>query len=96
MTAGKDSGPRMIRHGGMPELIAAGLSVVASVATLIAPSWIEAVFRVDPDSGDGSVEWLITGLFAALALVWALRAWSRRGAAALASPTHRPRFLDHG
>ena len=48
--------------------------------TLFSPDWIEAVFRVDPDKGNGSVEWLVVSilLFLAVALAGGARLeWHR-------------------
>jgi hypothetical protein len=46
----------------------AGLAVISGFLlslTLVSRGWIEALFRVDPDGGSGSLEWLIvTGLLA--------------------------------
>ncbi len=42
--------------------IEAGLAVVSGfllLLTLVNSEWIEASFRVDPDGGNGSLEWLI-------------------------------------
>ena len=44
------------------------LSTVLLVLTAISREWIEVVFGVDPDHGDGSLEWL---LFVVLALATA-------------------------
>jgi hypothetical protein len=39
------------------------LSATMAVITLIAPQWIELVFGVDPDHGNGALEWaLVVGL----------------------------------
>jgi hypothetical protein len=41
------------------------------VVTLIWKDWIELVFHVDPDRGNGALEWAITLAFAALTVVFA-------------------------
>ena len=38
----------------------AALSAVLLLLTVVRPDWIEVLFGVDPDAGDGSVERLIT------------------------------------
>lgn len=37
---------------------------VLAVVTLFWSDWIEAVFGVDPDHGNGSFEWLVVGVLA--------------------------------
>jgi hypothetical protein len=37
----------------------AGFSAFLLLLTLITREWIEIIFRVDPDNGNGSLEWLI-------------------------------------
>lgn len=37
--------------------------------TASVPDWIEAVFGVEPDGGDGSLEWLLVLGFGLLAVV---------------------------
>jgi hypothetical protein len=51
------------------EVALAAISLAIFVATLAWPEWIEMVFGVDPDQGDGSIEWLIMAVTAGLALV---------------------------
>jgi hypothetical protein len=47
------------------EVYCAGVTLLLGVLTLVVPDWIEAVFRVDPDGGDGSLEaWLVVACFA--------------------------------
>jgi hypothetical protein len=41
------------------ELGLAGFSAFLLVLTLITREWIELIFGVDPDHGNGSLEWLI-------------------------------------
>ena len=63
--------------------IEAGLavaSVLLLVVTLISREWIEVVLGVDPDGGNGSLEWLIVGIVAVVALVFSIIArveWRR-------------------
>jgi hypothetical protein len=61
-------------------------SPVLLVVTLINQEWIELVFGVDPDHGDGSLEWLVVAALAVLAVLGALvtRAEWRRPAPAAA------------
>jgi len=47
---------------------AAALSTVLSVLTVAWPNWIERAFGVDPDAGDGSLEWLLTAVLLTVAV----------------------------
>lgn len=53
------------------ETVLATLTAILLVATFIRNDWIEIVFHVDPDSGNGSFEKLIVGalLVVTLALI---------------------------
>jgi hypothetical protein len=65
------------------EAVVAALTAILFLVTLVWREWIEAVFRVDPDGGDGSLEWAIVGaLFAASVTlsVLARAEWRRRAA----------------
>ena len=44
------------------ELGLAAMSMLLFVVTLLWKDWIEIVFRVDPDHGNGSLEWLILAI----------------------------------
>jgi uncharacterized membrane protein len=63
--------------------IEAALASVAgflTVLTLFTREWIEALFNVDPDRGDGSLEWLIVVALAVVTVVFAVLArleWRR-------------------
>jgi hypothetical protein len=51
-----------------------------TVVTLFWHDWIEAVFRVDPDQGNGSAEWLVVVVLAALTVLFVFGArheWRR-------------------
>ncbi len=52
----------------------AALSALLFVAAVAWPEWIEMIFGVDPDHGDGSLEWLILGVTALCAIGASLRA----------------------
>jgi len=57
---------------------------VLAVVTLINREWIEAVFGVDPDHGNGSLEWIMVGVLAVATVVFGLLAFSERRRASLA------------
>lgn len=85
-------------HGNrfIAALIAAFLSGVACIATLIEPQWFELLFDEAPDGGDGSLETAIAvalSLLACLGFAWlARREWrrGRRDAEAAARTGARP------
>jgi len=54
----------------------AALCWVLFAVTLVTPDWIEAVFHVDPDHGNGSLEWAIVVVLLAAAV--ALSGLTRR------------------
>lgn len=59
-----------------PALASAALLIL----TVLWPTWIEKAFAVDPDRGDGSLEWILTSV-AALTMVgfgWGARVQWRR------------------
>ena len=41
------------------EVILGSISGILAVVTLFWHDWIEAIFGVDPDKGNGSAEWLV-------------------------------------
>jgi len=58
----------------------ATLSALLFFATLLWPEWIEIVFGIDPDFGNGSFEWLImelTVISAVVAIFLARADWRR-------------------
>jgi hypothetical protein len=60
------------------EICAGVATAVATVLTLLVPEWIEVVFGVDPDQGDGSLEWLIAAGFALATLALGTLSWLDR------------------
>jgi hypothetical protein len=48
----------------------AGVAGVLAVVTLLWRDWIELVFGVDPDGGNGSVEWLVVAVLLGAALAF--------------------------
>ncbi|MBY0317981.1 MAG: hypothetical protein K2X72_04605 [Reyranella sp.] len=50
-------------------IVAACLSAVTSVATIIQPQWFELLFDEAPDDGDGSLETIVAVVVAALACI---------------------------
>jgi DMSO/TMAO reductase YedYZ heme-binding membrane subunit len=57
------------------ESILGSVAGVVAVVTLFWRGWIEAVFGVDPDKGNGSAEWLV--VFILLILAGALAVGAR-------------------
>lgn len=47
--------------------------MVLTVLTIVHPSWIELIFRVDPDAHNGPAEWLIVAAFAGVTAVAVVR-----------------------
>ena len=50
-----------LRSRFYPETILGIISGIMFVVTLLSRAWIETVFHVDPDGGQGWVEWAIVG-----------------------------------
>jgi hypothetical protein len=53
--------PRTLRMRFWLEAILGVISAALLVLTLLVPDWIEAVFGIEPDEGNGSLEWAIAG-----------------------------------
>ena len=69
-----------VGRGVLVRLALAVGSAVLFVVTLIWHDWIEIVFRVDPDRGNGWLEWLIVVLAFGLTLTFSISArleWRR-------------------
>lgn len=74
-----------LRSRFYPETLLGIVSGVLFVVTLLNRAWIETLFHVDPDGGQGWVEWLIVGVLLAVTLVMAALAryeWRRAQAGA--------------
>jgi hypothetical protein len=72
--------PSGLRRRFWLETTCGSVTGIAAVITLFWHDWIEAVFRSDPDSGNGSAEWLVVLvlLLVTVALaVGARREWRR-------------------
>jgi hypothetical protein len=67
------------------ETALATVFAVAAVATMIWPTWIESVTRLEPDGGSGTAEWWLVIVLGLLAVVSALLA--RRHYRALTAAT---------
>jgi hypothetical protein len=53
---------------------------VSFVVTVVDPEWIESVLRLDPDHGNGSLEWLLSAALLVVSLAFAglaRRTWRR-------------------
>ncbi len=64
-------------HRRHVELVLAVVSAVIGVITVAAPSWIEWVTGYEPDRDSSSLEWGVTAVLGALAIVTALSARRR-------------------
>jgi hypothetical protein len=65
------------------EAVLASITGGLFVVTLVWREWIELVFGVEPDGGDGSLEWAIVGvlLVATVVFGWLARTEWRRATA---------------
>lgn len=41
---------------------AGALTTALFLATLLYPDWIEAIFKINSDAGNGSLEWFVVGV----------------------------------
>jgi hypothetical protein len=68
----------MLRRRFWVEILLGGSAGVLAIVTLLWRDWIEIVFGVDPDEGNGSIEWLVVvtllvisvGLFVSARIEW--------------------------
>lgn len=67
----------------------AGVSAFLMLLTLITRDWIETSFRVDPDRGNGTLEWLIVAVLLATTVTFGLLARAERARAELAGRVDR-------
>jgi hypothetical protein len=71
---------RRVRNRFWAEIALTLLTAGLFVLTLVEREWIELVFGVEPDRGDGSLEWAIVAvlLVATIVFAWLARAEWRR------------------
>ena len=77
--------PSGLRRRFWLESICGSVMGMLAAITLFWHDWIEAVFRINPDSSDGSAEWLIVLVLIPVTValaVGARREWRRAGLAA--------------
>ena len=71
---------RTVRRRFWIEALAAVVTGVMLVATAIWPTWIERLWEVEPDGGDGSLEWALVGVLAVVTITLSVVArveWTR-------------------
>ena len=71
------------------ELVLSVLALILAVVTLVWNDWIELVFKIDPDSGNGSLEKAIVVVLIVAAIIcgWLARTEWRRMHTAAGVPT---------
>ena len=74
---------RNVRTRFWIESTVAAVAAILFVVTLVWREWIEAVFKIDPDGGDGSLEWAVVAVLCAASITLSVIAraeWRRRTA----------------
>ena len=75
-----------LRRRFWPELSLGLVTALLTVVTLVRRDWIEALFRIDPDQGSGSLEWLlIAGLAVVTVALFSLATYEWRRASTAAA-----------
>ena len=77
--------PSGLRRRFWLESICGSVTGIVAVMTLFWHDWMEAVFKIDPDSGNGSAEWLIVLVLLLVTVALAMgaqREWRRAHLAA--------------
>jgi hypothetical protein len=69
------------------EFALAVIFAVLAVITAFVPTWIEEVFKIEPDAGSGELEWLIVAVFGVLAVAAGLLGRRHYRIATSESPT---------
>jgi hypothetical protein len=72
--------PHALRRRFWIEIVLGSATGVLAIVTLLWHEWIEIFFRVDPDKGNGSAEWLVVALFMIVTVILAIAArleWHR-------------------
>ncbi len=71
---------RTVRRRFWVEAVAGVVTGVMLVVTAIWPTWIERLWEVEPDGGDGSLEWALVGVLAVVTITLSVVArveWTR-------------------
>ena len=64
------SGKPRLRNWFWVEIVLGSATAILAIITAIWHEWIEIIFGVDPDSGNGALEWgIVTALAAATVLL---------------------------
>jgi len=58
------------------EIVLTITSAALALLTAVSSAWIEAVFGIDPDAGNGAVEWAIVAMLTGAAVAFAVSARS--------------------
>jgi hypothetical protein len=69
-----------LRYRFWLECIFGSVTGIMTLVTLFWHDWIEVIFRVDPDKGSGSAEWLVVVLLSLVTVMLAVAArieWRR-------------------
>jgi MFS superfamily sulfate permease-like transporter len=65
-----------VRNRFWAEVVLGVLSAALLILTTAWPDWIESVFRVDPDGGNGALEWAVVVVLATCTVALPLMAGS--------------------